>query len=131
MPRVVKAERFKPLPPGAVYVGRPAWGHRGSIWRNPFKVGAEGARDEVIAKFRAWSAAQPELMAHLGELRGKDLACWCAPLPCHGDVLIELGMTVEASGEPKTQTRMPAALPRPARWSALSWRSPCRNLRDL
>lgn len=21
------------------------------------------------------------------ELKGKQLACWCAPLPCHGDVL--------------------------------------------
>ncbi|HEY1865170.1 MAG TPA: DUF4326 domain-containing protein [Roseiarcus sp.] len=21
-------------------------------------------------------------------MRGKDLACWCAPKPCHGDVLL-------------------------------------------
>ena len=26
----------------------------------------------------------------LGELRGKRLACYCAPLPCHGDVLAAL-----------------------------------------
>lgn len=24
------------------------------------------------------------------ELKGKDLVCWCAPLPCHADVLLEL-----------------------------------------
>jgi hypothetical protein len=29
-------------------------------------------------------------MAALPELRRKDLACWCAPLPCHGEVLLEL-----------------------------------------
>jgi Domain of unknown function (DUF4326) len=32
----------------------------------------------------------PELMNALDELRGRDLVCWCAPLACHGDVLIEL-----------------------------------------
>jgi hypothetical protein len=26
----------------------------------------------------------------LHELRGKDLVCWCAPKPCHGDVLLRL-----------------------------------------
>jgi hypothetical protein len=25
----------------------------------------------------------------LEPLRGKRLACWCAPLPCHGDVIVE------------------------------------------
>jgi hypothetical protein len=29
-------------------------------------------------------------MAALGELRGMDSACWCAPLACHGDVLLRL-----------------------------------------
>jgi hypothetical protein len=24
------------------------------------------------------------------ELAGRDLVCWCAPLPCHGDVLLRL-----------------------------------------
>lgn len=27
---------------------------------------------------------------HLHNLKGKDLVCWCAPLPCHGDVLLRL-----------------------------------------
>jgi hypothetical protein len=26
----------------------------------------------------------------LPELRGCDLVCWCARLPCHGDVLLRL-----------------------------------------
>jgi hypothetical protein len=29
-------------------------------------------------------------MDALPELRGLDLICWCAPLPCHGDVLLRL-----------------------------------------
>ena len=53
-------------------------------------IGRDGTRDEVIAKYRAWIARQPSLMAALGELRGKHLVCWCAPERCHADVLIEL-----------------------------------------
>ena len=66
------------------YVGRP------SKWGNPFVIGRDGTRDEVIAKYRAWIVRQPVLMAALHELRGKNLVCWCAPESCHGEVLIEL-----------------------------------------
>jgi hypothetical protein len=47
-------------------------------------------RADVIAKYRAWIVAQPALMNALDELRGRDLVCWCAPLACHDDVLIDL-----------------------------------------
>lgn len=67
-----------------VYIGRP------SKWGNPFVIGRDGSRAEVIAKYRTWIVAQPALMNTLDELRGRDLVCWCAPLACHGDVLIEL-----------------------------------------
>jgi hypothetical protein len=70
--------------PGRVYIGRPG------KWGNPFVIGRDGSRAEVIAKYRAWLASQPELLDALDELRGKDLVCWCAPQACHGDVLIEL-----------------------------------------
>lgn len=70
---------------------------RASKWGNPFAVGKDGARHEVIARFEAWLQTQPHLMAALPELRGKDLACWCAPEPCHGEVLIRL-----ANRPPKT-----------------------------
>ena len=68
----------------SVYIGRP------SKWGNPFVVGRDGSRIEVIRKYEAWIREQGVLMACLGELRGKDLVCWCAPLKCHGDVLMEL-----------------------------------------
>jgi hypothetical protein len=67
-----------------VYVGRP------SKWGNPFVIGRDGSRADVIAKYRAWIVAQPDLMGALEELRGRDLVCWCTPLACHGDVLADL-----------------------------------------
>lgn len=68
-----------------LYIGRP------SKWGNPFVIGRDGSRADVIAKYRAWIVAQPALLNALDELRGRDLICWCAPLACHGDVLIDLG----------------------------------------
>jgi len=70
--------------PFDVYIGRP------SKWGNPFVVGVDGSRDEVIEKYEEWILNQQELVAALPELRGKVLGCWCAPLSCHGDVLIRL-----------------------------------------
>ena len=67
-----------------LYIGRP------SKWGNPFVIRRDGSRADVIAKYRAWIGAQPALMNALDELRGRDLVCWCAPLACHGDVLIDL-----------------------------------------
>ncbi len=66
------------------YVGRP------TKWGNPFKVGPDGTRDEVIEKYRLWIATQRHLLADLHELRGKDLVCWCAPQRCHAQVLEDL-----------------------------------------
>ena len=31
--------------------------------------------------------SSPSLLSFIGELRGKELGCWCAPSPCHGDIL--------------------------------------------
>ncbi len=70
--------------PYDVYIGRP------SKWGNPFEIGRDGTRAEVIEKYRAWIRTQPRLLAALGELKGKTLGCWCHPKPCHGDVLAEL-----------------------------------------
>jgi len=64
-----------------------------SIWANPFNKEfrrGEITREEAIAKYREYVLASPSLMARLPELWGKTLGCWCAPLPCHGDVLVEL-----------------------------------------
>jgi hypothetical protein len=80
------------VPPGAVCIGRamPRVGLGASKWANPFKIGRDGTRDEVISKFHEWVLRQPALMGALSELRGRDLACWCAPARCHGEVLLQL-----------------------------------------
>ena len=67
-----------------MYIGRP------SKWGNPFTIGRDGTREEVIAKYREWIKSQPRLLADLHELEGKVLGCWCSPQACHGDVLSEL-----------------------------------------
>lgn len=63
---------------------------RPAKWGNPFKIGVDGTRSEVIAKYKEWVLQQPDLLKDLEELRGKRLGCWCYPKPCHGDVLVEL-----------------------------------------
>ena len=64
---------------------------RRTRWGNPFKLGEHGSRDEVIALYRAdlWRRirAGEVSLEELAELDGCWLACWCEPLPCHGDVL--------------------------------------------
>lgn len=81
--------------PYDVYIGRAAPRARpplpASKWRNPFTVGRDGDRATVIARYGdEHLPAHPELLASLSELEGLTLGCWCAPLPCHGDVLVEL-----------------------------------------
>jgi len=87
------------IPPGAVYVGRP------TKWGNPFPltglVMAVGTPERerhqaVVEQYRRWIQTQPHLMASLRDLSCKDLVCWCSPLPCHADVLLELA--AEAAG---------------------------------
>ncbi len=63
---------------------------RNTKWGNPFRIGRDGTRQEVIAKYRAWVVTQPHLMADLPSLAGKALGCHCKPLMCHGDVLADL-----------------------------------------
>lgn len=80
----------------------------GMKWGNPFTV-EEFGRDEALRRFRAavlgftsnGSFCRPQAApdSYIGriirdaplELRGKNLACWCAlNQPCHADVLLEL-----------------------------------------
>ena len=68
---------------------------RPSKWGNPFKIGKDGTREEVIDKYAEWIVVQPELMAALPDLRGKRLGCWCKPQACHGDVLAALADAIQ------------------------------------
>lgn len=78
--------------PDHVYIGRANKNYEvtESKWANPFKVGEDGTREQVIQAYREWIKHQPELLNSLEELRGKILFCWCCPEACHGHVLVEL-----------------------------------------
>ena len=88
----IKGVDFDASNPDHVYIGRANKNYEvaESKWHNPFKVGEDGTRDEVIRAYREWIKHQPELLNSLEELRGKILFCWCCPDACHGDVLIEM-----------------------------------------
>ena len=64
---------------------------RRTRWGNPFRIGEDGSRHEVIALYREhlWRLIQAGdvSLEELAELDGCWLACWREPLPCHGDVL--------------------------------------------
>ena len=79
------------------YIGRamPRQHIPASIWGNPFYVGRDGTREEVIAKYRAYLLGRPDLLARLPELKGRVLVCWCKPAACHGDVLAGLADATE------------------------------------
>lgn len=78
-----------------VYIGRKNTQYNvpQSKWHNPFRVHGPLSRHDVIEAFREYLMLEPELLADLHELQGKILVCWCAPLPCHGDILIDLVKT--------------------------------------
>jgi len=78
-------------PEGTVTVARPG------KWGNPFRAGDPGIpdRETAVRMFRQLAAGEIDGVeypfADVGELRGKDLACWCSlDGPCHADVLLEL-----------------------------------------
>jgi hypothetical protein len=112
MPKRIQMRRTKGWrkPAGAIYVGRP------TTWGNPgetalfFRMWLDGT---LLEPARTWFAEPPfparraEILSSLGDLRGRDLGCWCKlcarhkdgkPFdepcadcaPCHADVLGEL-----------------------------------------
>ena len=71
---------------------------RTSIFGNPFKIGRDGDREEVIEKykerFRIRLGFEPGFRGKVEKLRGKRLGCWCRPkdgfqgaILCHGQII--------------------------------------------
>lgn len=103
-----KRARGWKMPPNTVYVGRP------SKWGNPFIVRKSGGvyTAKVMNVRHAWQlyksvASENEALVTdaRSELRGKNLACWCAlpsnpyePDTCHAAVLLEIANMKELSG---------------------------------
>ena len=111
--------------PHQVYIGRP------SKWGNPFRLRHEGERIRVIAQYRADLVHRLRTgrvaRAELAELDGRPLVCWCAPLACHGHVLLAAAAWAAAkpcasleaatwTGEPIE--RLVRRMTRPGPWAA-------------
>lgn len=65
---------------------------RRSPFGNPYQIGRDGDRKQVLEKYRAyfkWKIEDPWFRGQVHNLKGKILGCWCTPDECHGDVIIE------------------------------------------
>lgn len=112
MPKVYN-KRDKYVPQDAVYIGRPTpWGNPFTHLTSPTKAEIRvRTRDDSVKFYDALVRGDMELFEnftpalkepvltairmhmdwiqqHLHELKGCDLVCWCAPLACHGDILL-------------------------------------------
>lgn len=68
-----------------VYIGRPG------PWGNPFIIGKDGTRFEIVEKYETWLRRQEGLLkAAKIALKGKVLGCHCHPLLCHGHILAKI-----------------------------------------
>lgn len=79
--------------PDYVYIGRPRRGQDG-YFGNPFIPKYHGNRTIVACKFEAWARERiekdPIYRQRVKELKDKILICFCAPLACHGHILVKL-----------------------------------------
>jgi len=85
-----------------VYIGRPSiygnlWTHRNEKTKAAFIV---SSREEAVECYRQWlegtnfteieQEKRQQILDSLSSLKGKILGCFCSPLSCHGDVLMDL-----------------------------------------
>ena len=53
--------------------------HRGTFWGNPFLIGRDGTRDEVIDLYEKYIRSNPAMLADLPKLENEVLGCFCKP----------------------------------------------------
>src|SRR5258707_111298 len=93
------------------YIGRSYAEFKASRYGNPFHIGPDGNREEVLMKYASWFyAPQQEKLRWWVRtyLMGKILGCWCKPFSCHGDIIagyLDWKVSLEgASTENRTPT---------------------------
>ena len=78
------------IPANTTYIGK------GSYWEKDTRIGGDTSRAEALEQHKQDLANDLEKLRRIDELQGMDLLCFCAPRPCHGDILVELAtMTYE------------------------------------
>ena len=70
-----------------IYIGR------GSLFGNPYIIGRDGDRNQVIRKYKMylWKhllMGDNFTIADVLALEGQRLGCFCSPQFCHGDILV-------------------------------------------
>jgi hypothetical protein len=64
---------------------------RGSVFGNPFEIGRDGDREQVIAMFELYAKGIPHIKDAIRELpKSAILGCFCKPKACHGDAIIKI-----------------------------------------
>jgi len=75
-----------------VYIGRAGKGMDG-YFGNPFPLQMSDPRGSTIARYKRWfwDKVNSDVVFEqkVKELRGKRLGCFCKPLACHGDVIVD------------------------------------------
>ena len=143
--------RNEPLPAGVVRVDR------ATMWGNPFRadridqVALEAGAQTAAQAFGLWLNGHPGLahiepdrrtaiLARIGILHGKDLACWCPPdLPhgyCHADFLLVRARDAEptigdALGRPDDVPAMAYSVRQPWAWALIHGGKDCENRTEM
>lgn len=122
MPKVLNALNLRnshnllEIPENAVYVGGACIYVPSSDgkWGTPFFIGNKRVeREQASALYRDWllHGDGQKLLDDIGELVCKDLICWCAPLPCHADILLQLAATRKEEDSSKGYLQARGAFP--------------------
>ena len=86
-PMILNLRTDRPRP-HQLYIGRP------SKWGNPIRLRHEGERIRAVSRYRTDLIDRLRTgrvtRAELAEIYGRPLVCWCAPLACHGHVLLAI-----------------------------------------
>lgn len=106
MLKVVNGKKVGFIGQDKIYIGRynSTYNLKKSVLANPYHIGKDGNRNEVIEKYRKWlwlnikeklSNKYNEVwneLVRIGELvldgKNVDLVCYCKPFECHGDVIV-------------------------------------------
>jgi hypothetical protein len=103
-----------------VYIGRDDDGITDELFACPRDIRASViGREEMIRQYRGYVFANPEIVRACRELKGLRLGCFCAPEPCHGDVLAEIADT-DFPKAPEQERRSRSTF-KPLREDADSW----------
>lgn len=82
-----------------INIGRP------SVFGNPYTV-EEYGREPALMMYSEWLRMEignnSTFRQKVKDLHGKALACWCAPLPCHGDLLAAAAAELVEEDKPRS-----------------------------